>query len=803
MRSCAAALLLLAVACDGNRQQHAAPEQYREARKAIEQGDFVRAQALAVAGARATDDADYRELFAIIEAEALARSNPKGALTLLDRTPRSKNAEAQVRRLIATAYAMQAQSDYDGAAAMYQRADQLALNVMPSLRGEIAMFSITPPFHQGDWDTAERFARQTIKLAKRDQTYVLANAYGMLGTVEMNRHEWESAIEHLSEGARLARAVNARSTLSSITGNIGWCSQQLGDLDDAQSRFMEVAKYDEAQNVLRALPTWDTNIASVFVARQQYRQALHYAERAVTVARNIQNMNKLATSLTNLAQVQIELGDFAAAKRANDEALTLRKRMGDQASQLGTFINAARIEDGTGDSQRGLATLASIVAASGKEPAIRWQAQAIAAEINRRLGRDAAAAQMYEAALKTGDSARPTFKTEDTYLFTFESNLIRFYDRYIDLLLADGRVVEALRVAERSRARALRDALGMPADPHLDAAAIARANGATILWYWLAPTRSLVWIITADGVTVQRLPPQDAIENLIDEYRREVVARRDALAGSRGTALFDMLVRPALAHARGERFVVIPDRRLNDISLEAAVVPGARRHYWIEEATISYAPSLQFLAAGAEHRELRNARVLAVGAVPAKDGFPALRRAGAEMQNVVRHFDPQQQTLLAGLDATRAALLKADLQNAAFIHFATHSTASVASPLESSVILAGDQPLTGRDIAAAKLRAELVTLSSCSSAGRRSYAGEGLVGLAWAFLRAGAKRVVAAQWDVSDSATSMLMDTMYSELAAGHDPAAALHTAKLALLHSKNAYERPFYWAPFILYGAP
>ena len=43
----------------------------------------------------------------------------------------------------------------------------------------------------------------------------------------------------------------------------------------------------------------------------------------------------------------------------------------------------------------------------------------------------------------------------------------------------------------------------------------------------------------------------------------------------------------------------------------------------------------------------------------------------------------------------------------------------------------------------------------------------------------------------------------HAELASGRDPAVALRTAKLALLHSKNAYERPFYWAPFILYGAP
>jgi CHAT domain-containing protein len=60
------------------------------------------------------------------------------------------------------------------------------------------------------------------------------------------------------------------------------------------------------------------------------------------------------------------------------------------------------------------------------------------------------------------------------------------------------------------------------------------------------------------------------------------------------------------------------------------------------------------------------------------------------------------------------------------------------------------------------LHAELVTVSACRSAGERAYAGEGLVGFAWAFLRAGAFR-----------------------------------NAKLALIQGGGALAKPYYWAPF------
>jgi CHAT domain-containing protein len=79
-----------------------------------------------------------------------------------------------------------------------------------------------------------------------------------------------------------------------------------------------------------------------------------------------------------------------------------------------------------------------------------------------------------------------------------------------------------------------------------------------------------------------------------------------------------------------------------------------------------------------------------------------------------------------------------------------------------------------------------------------------LVGLAWAFLRAGAQQVVAALWDVNDRATPKLMDDFYRQLREGKDAPTALRAAKLNLIARGGIAERPLYWAPFVLYsGAP
>jgi CHAT domain-containing protein len=131
----------------------------------------------------------------------------------------------------------------------------------------------------------------------------------------------------------------------------------------------------------------------------------------------------------------------------------------------------------------------------------------------------------------------------------------------------------------------------------------------------------------------------------------------------------------------------------------------------------------------------------------------------------------------------------------------------MTTPLDSAVVLSRNHDdsnvykLYARDILKQNLHADLVTVSACDGSGVRSYSGEGLVGLAWAFLRAGSHHVIGAMWDVSDISTPLLMDNFYSELARGNQPDAALRSAKLTMMHSDGVFRKPLYWAAFQLYS--
>jgi CHAT domain-containing protein len=199
--------------------------------------------------------------------------------------------------------------------------------------------------------------------------------------------------------------------------------------------------------------------------------------------------------------------------------------------------------------------------------------------------------------------------------------------------------------------------------------------------------------------------------------------------------------------------------------------------------------------------------LLLVGNTEAVDGFAALPKAHEEMQRVERYFPENQRSVLEGKQATPQAFLHSEPERFAYLHFVTHGTASVTRPLDSAVILSRDgdsYKLYAREIVQHPLSAQLVTISACEGANGRAYSGEGLVGLSWAFLRAGAHHVVGALWEVNDSAAPQIMDVFYAELSKGREPAAALRTAKLTLLRDKDpeiVFRKPFYWAAFQLYA--
>lgn len=166
---------------------------------------------------------------------------------------------------------------------------------------------------------------------------------------------------------------------------------------------------------------------------------------------------------------------------------------------------------------------------------------------------------------------------------------------------------------------------------------------------------------------------------------------------------------------------------------------------------------------------------------------------------------------MAALDfhASRVLATSPELGQFRIVHFATHGILDNKHPELSGLVLSLVNPrgqtqngfLTLQDIYNLHLPADLVVLSGCETGLGEQINGEGLISLTRGFMYAGASRVVASLWSVSDIATANLMTEFYKEmLHDGMRPAAALRGAQVHMWRQKQ-WNLPYYWAAFQIEG--
>ncbi|HYU15056.1 MAG TPA: CHAT domain-containing tetratricopeptide repeat protein, partial [Candidatus Acidoferrum sp.] len=637
-----------------------------------------------------------------------------------------------------------------------------------------------------------------------------ARASGNLGLLRVEAGSFDEATEWLRRSLALASAIHADISRARTLQNLGWCYNNLGDFDRAMPFLSEAEALAASLHLtgdrLRAL----TNLGNSFYGKGDLARAAEHYSRALPLAREVGDQDRVAKLLSNLGIVAHEQARYDEAESLLASALAVQVERKDEVGWLRTVLNQGHVWTARGLTARAEAAYREVIGVPDAEPAARWEAWSALAVLHVKTRRLAEAEKEFREASAVMESSRARLGIAENRI-SFFSSLRRFHNDHVAFLVDAGRAEEALLVADRGRARLLSEhLLPLSGEEGSEAARyrqLARALGAVLLFYWTAPGRSFLWAVTPGEVALRILPGDADIGDKVKAHQARIQRSRDPLAENAPEAawLYRTLVGPIQDLVPpGTRVLLVPDGPLHQLNFETLVVAGARPHYWIEDVTLATAPSLGLLSAGDPREKTRDRSILVIGdPVSPGDEFPALSHAAREVARIAELFGSSQATVRTGPAAQPAAYAAAGPERFAFIHFAAHATANQESPLDSAVVLSRHEDsykLYARDIARVPLRAELVTLSSCRSAGSRAYAGEGLVGLAWAFLDSGARNVVGGLWNVEDASTADLMEQLYRGLRDGLDPIAALRAAKLRLVGSGTASRKPFYWAPFVVY---
>ena len=303
-------------------------------------------------------------------------------------------------------------------------------------------------------------------------------------------------------------------------------------------------------------------------------------------------------------------------------------------------------------------------------------------------------------------------------------------------------------------------------------------------------------------------PDNEPIEDLSDRstYEKEFTSSQAGADALR--ELYDVTIAPISHLIEDEELIIVPDGSSFLIPYAALLDQNSR--YLSERLRIRLAPSLTSLrllsACAAEGRHYTTDALL-VGNPWTEtvriNGQKIKQLEGAEeevkMIGEILNVEP-----LIGKNATKDQVLRR-LNSVSLVHIAAHGSAERGEILLSPNHGSSKRPkeedflLTMTDVLNAKLDAKLIVLSCCHS-GRGKITAEGVVGIARAFLGAGARSVIASLWAIDDKATLTFMRHFYEHLVKGHSASKSLHEA-MKMMRESDDFNAVKYWAPFILIG--
>ncbi len=794
-------------------------KKYTEARLQFQQGFTDEPLRLAETGF--TDSLRYPDLnwkFRILTAEARIRKSLfTQALDLLQPDPPS-SAPADIfwRRRLIQASSLCLLSNYGQAEEFFGQA--AALGHAANENAELTYVRGRCEISRQRWAKAENYLRSVLEAGEALDPFLKAYALANLGWATKQNLRYEEAIDWYSQCLPVARSLPAPPLEEQALGNLGVLYAELRDFPNAKKNSEEAERIASQWKILPDEQKWLFDIGHAREAQGQSGAAEESYKRALAIAVKLGDADIIAKCLHSMTALKLRQGQITLAEKYHQDGFNL----GLKSDNLKRWrLDKAAISAAHSDYAGAVAELQDLIKelenedqASGKVRYwLKWAIQAQLAHDYAAQREAGEAEKWFLRSIVTMDEAARTMKREEFRTAIRDNTPV--YDEYVKFLIEQKREDKALQVAQEGRGRTLMQDSDIPAHPENARVWLAkthrylRRNKSVLFSYFATEKECYLWAITPTQFRLYSLGISGPnLDNLIDSYEQEIQQHLPLDASPAAKKLFQALVQPAIDLApSGSHVVVVADSKIYSLNFETLISSRGADHYWIEDVNIQNTSSIDLLVTDKQRRAPAKGLLLIGAPAQADPHFPELPHARQEMESVKKHFSSSETKSFSGRNATPDSYLNSSPGSFRFIHLATHGTPNALEPLQSAIILSagggGRFKLLGQDIInnSVHLNADLVTISACKGVGTNVQSLEGLVGLEWAFMRAGAHRVVAALWDVDDAITPGLMDDFYGQMEKGQSAADALRHAKLALLHSGGFYAAPYYWGALQLYS--
>jgi CHAT domain-containing protein/tetratricopeptide (TPR) repeat protein len=755
--------------------------------------------------------------------------------------PRDEDPENYAHTLHNSAWPLRALGRFDAAAARFHEAGEI-LRSRGDRDGEArALHGIaTTLMYAGEPERAAEYLDAAVRLrgetgSRREQALSL----NVLGQLEQDSGHFDRAIADHQQALRLASAPH---DVAQIRLALAKAQIAIGRRTEAFRQLEEILRLGvPPTHRYRGLAL--SELGNLEALENRPKESIEYFSRAVEVARKNGSDLDHALILVNRAEVQLRYGNtqgaIADARVAIDrldsiglESLQAESRAAFRASyreavetQIAALLEESRLAQSRASETQAQNILAAALALSDHA-----RAQLLAesefvpagAASGEQLDRRRSAYELIAGKRQQRDRLMNSASPDE--------------NRIVELTLEINRLRTEVSSIEREIA-------GSGTKPHPTAQAdeYGRLSGSipkdvVLAEFFIGQTRAWLFEVREGAIAVHDLGSARAIQSFARrlhlEWRSYRKTSADRLKDSRQlSALLFGKVTPLGA---GDSLVVIPDGPLHVVP----IVTLARQVVQMNpKEPVRIALTLSSLVTGRADDRRRAEALLAViadpiytaddprirGAKPAASAYTGaailtryaqdlarMRRLPAtavEASSIVALVDGNNVLSLTGADANRRKVSSARLDTYRIVHFATHAFADGQDPALATLALsqfdengqANDGYLRSFDIAEMRLKADLVVLSACNTAIGREIAGEAPLGLAYAFLRSGARSVLATLWQVPDTSSARLMEEFYRQmLVEQRPPPVALDLAQQHI-RGQARWSDPYFWAGFQL----
>ena len=698
----------------------------------------------------------------------------------------------------------------------------------------------------GNFNQAVEYHKQALSIAKelgvRPGEAIaycnLGNAYNRMGNFKqaIDYHKQHLSIakeirDRAGEGRSYCNLGNAYHCIGNFTQAIEYHKQDLSIAKEVGDRTGEGRAYG--------------NLGNAYNSQRNFKQAIEYHMQHLCIAKEVGDKDGEGNAYGSLGQAYYKLGDFKQAIEYHKQNLSIAKELGNRAGEGDAYGDLGNAYYSLGDLEQAIKYHEQSFSICKQTGELTGEGIACYS-----LGRDHEfpgsldeALKYYLSSIKHFDEARRRLQSEDAWKISLRDNYRSAYTALWRTLLKNGEIDEALYAAEKGRAQALMDVLQeqyhihaqsfMATGPKETISSLLKYQTTQTLFIALDKTTISFWVLRKGSKIHFRqneieygsadLLIETALKEIgvgvgvrcenrsLDKLRSDLCCSRKPVEKTVGSSaspvntlqlLYDVLIGPVPDLLQGDELMVVPDGPF-------CLAPYSALS---ESTRIRTAPSLTAfkLIAGAPDDFHSKIGALLVGdpwlkEVTNTEGVPIFQQLQYAKEEVELIGTLLQATPLTGRNATKTEVLKR-MKSVALVHIAAHGcqeTGEIAlapNPERASHIPEWeDFILTMSDVQAVRLRARLVVLSCCHS-GQGEVKSEGVVGIARAFLCAGARSVLVSLWAIDDEATLLFMRSFYQQLADRKRASAALQYAMKSLRGSKE-YCAAKDWAPFVLIG--